>query len=227
MENSPTIYVLAGTNGVGKTTVNPFFIPNGVPYINADDIARQLRERLGDINVQEIANSQALERMNAFLAKRQSFAIETNLADKETWQFLIGVQGLGYSLHLHFFGVSDIEICINRVHNRVLQGGHFVYPDIVRMRYEAGLKLLKHFKHVPNHLILTDNTTENRFCAELSLGEILQKSANLPEWVDVVLAANPTDSSTGFSNMEDVREKYRKLKGDTEFYEKVSECGRV
>ena len=42
METKPTIYVLAGANGIGKTSVNPFFIPKGVTYINADDIARQL-----------------------------------------------------------------------------------------------------------------------------------------------------------------------------------------
>lgn len=73
METNPTIYVLAGPNGVGKTTVNPFFVPNGVPYINADDIARQLHERLGESNVQELSNAQALERMNGFMALRQSF----------------------------------------------------------------------------------------------------------------------------------------------------------
>lgn len=213
MESSPLIYVLAGANGIGKTTVNPFFIPNGVPYINADDIARQLRERLGDINVQELANAQALDQMNVFIAERQSLAIETNLADKETWQFLMGVQGLGYALHLNFFGVSDVEICVNRVYNRVLQGGHFVQPDVVRMRYEVGLKLLRQFKHVPQHLILTDNTIESVNCAELSLGTVLQKNESLPDWVEFVLSI-PSVSSTDFSNIDELREKYRQMKGD-------------
>jgi hypothetical protein len=65
------------------------FVPNGVPYINVEDIARQLHERLGEINVQGLSNAQALERMNGFMALRQSFAVETNLADHETWQFLM------------------------------------------------------------------------------------------------------------------------------------------
>ena len=137
------IYVLAGANGVGKTTTNSFFIPQKVTYINADDIARQFRDQLGNnTGVQELANAAAVERMNQFIARRQDFAIETNLADNETWQFLIGIQGLGYAIHLNFFGVSDVDICIDRVHNRVLQGGHFVRPDIVKGRYEVGLLLL-------------------------------------------------------------------------------------
>jgi predicted ABC-type ATPase len=209
MENSPVIYVLAGPNGVGKTTLNPFFIPNGVPYINADDIARQLRERLGD------TNAQALERMNEFIAKRESLSIETNLADKETWLFLIGVQGLDYTFHLNFFGVSDIDICINRVFNRVPQGGHFVQPDIVRMRYEAGLKLLKHYKNVPNRLILTDNTTESVSCAELSLGKVLQKIEPLPAWIEFVLSGDSVVQQEVLS-LEAIREKYRRMKNSDE-----------
>jgi predicted ABC-type ATPase len=151
MATKPTIYILAGANGVGKTTVNPFFIPKNVPYVNADDFAYQLRQRLGnDVNVQELANAEALEQMNRFIAKRRTFAIETNLADTDTWLFLIGIQGLGYDVHLNFFGVSDVDICINRVNNRVLQGGHYVRPDIVIARYKTGLALLKHYKNIPN-----------------------------------------------------------------------------
>ena len=55
-------------------------------YITAGDIARQLRKRLGNVNVQELANAQALERMNALIAARRDFAIETYLANQETWQ---------------------------------------------------------------------------------------------------------------------------------------------
>ena len=157
MKSNPKIYVLAGANGIGKTTVHPFFVPEGITYINADDIARQLRERLGEVNVQELANAQALERMNAFIAKHSNFAIETNLADQDTWLFLKGLKGLGYTVHINFFGVTNVEICIHRVKNRVPQGGHFVHPDIVKMRYEAGLKLLKQHLSVPDLVSVQKN----------------------------------------------------------------------
>lgn len=211
MSELPKIYVLAGANGIGKTTLNLFALPKEVTYINADDIARQLRERLGDINVQELANAQALERMNKFIAKRSDFAIETNLADKETWLFLIGLQGLGYFLSLYFFSVSDVDICINRVHNRVPQGGHFVHPDIVRMRYEAGLKLLKYYKSIPDQLILTDNEGQSVNCAELCLGEVVWKNDTLPDWAAFVLA-DEKEGPADVSSIESIREKYRRLK---------------
>jgi predicted ABC-type ATPase len=150
--------------------------------------------------------------MNTYIAKRESFAIETNLADKETWMFLIGIQGLGYSLYLNFFSVSDVDVCINRVHIRVLHGGHFVHPDIVRMRYEVGLKLLKHYKSIPNNLILTDNMTESVNCAELSFGNVVHKNENLPPWVEFILSEDPVEYRGG-SSLDEVREQYRRTKG--------------
>ena len=212
MATKPTIYILAGANGVGKTTINPFFIPKNVPYVNADDFAYQLRQRLGnDVNVQELANAEALEQMNRFIAKRQTFAIETNLADTDTWLFLIGIQGLGYVIHLNFFGVSDVNICINRVNNRVLQGGHYVRPNIVIARYKTGLALLKHYKNIPNWLVLTDNTTASVNCVEMSLGEVLFQKKDLPEWVKNVIV-EVDNIQKQYNSLDDIREKYRKLR---------------
>ena len=208
MATKPTIYVLAGANGIGKTTVNPFFIPKGVPYINADDIARQFRERHGgNMNVQELANAEAIERLNQFIAKRQNVAIESNLADNETWQFLLGIQGLGYAIHLNFFGTSEVDICIDRV----LQGGHFVRPDIVKARYEVGLLLLRQYLSIPDVLILTDNTTSSVNIAELKFGEIVFQTTPLPPWVQFVFATD-SKSNAPLSTIDEVREKYRQMK---------------
>ncbi len=149
--------------------------------------------------------------MNVLITNHQDFAIETNLADQETWQFLKGLQGIGYTIRLYFYSVSDVDICINRVHNRVPQGGHFVHPDIVRLRYEAGLTLLKQHRAVPDQLILTDNEGESINCAELILGEVVWKSDTLPDWVKFVLATEQ-EMEPEFNSITDVREKYRRMK---------------
>ncbi|GAA4458829.1 hypothetical protein GCM10023189_31710 [Nibrella saemangeumensis] len=41
----PAFYVIAGPNGVGKSTAAYQLIPSGVEQINPDDIARQLRDQ--------------------------------------------------------------------------------------------------------------------------------------------------------------------------------------
>ena len=211
MENKPTIYILAGPNGIGKTTVNQYFIPSEVPYINADDIAKQLRERLNDVNVQELANAEALDQMNKFIYKRQDFAIETNLADEETWLFLVNIQRLGYVVCLTFFSTSDVDICINRVNMRYLQGGHFVRPDIVKMRYENGLKLLRYYKDIPDRLFFNDNTVDKSVrCLEMQKGTIVFQTETLPAWVQFVCTEEEKIKTT-FSTIEEVREKYRQM----------------
>ncbi len=58
-DEKPILYILAGPNGIGKTTSFYDFVPQNIKFINADDLAKQFRETLGDINVQEIANGEA------------------------------------------------------------------------------------------------------------------------------------------------------------------------
>lgn len=40
---SPVLYVLAGPNGIGKTTSSYDIIPENIPIINSDEIAKQVR----------------------------------------------------------------------------------------------------------------------------------------------------------------------------------------
>ena len=39
----PTLFIIAGANGTGKTTATFDLVPPGVPVINSDEIAKQLK----------------------------------------------------------------------------------------------------------------------------------------------------------------------------------------
>jgi len=50
----PTIYVIAGPNGIGKTTSSFDLLPKNVPLINSDEIAKEAREAgIISVNSQE------------------------------------------------------------------------------------------------------------------------------------------------------------------------------
>ena len=49
-------FALLGPNGAGKSTLFKKIIPEGIEYLNADSIARTIREKAGGLNVQDIAN---------------------------------------------------------------------------------------------------------------------------------------------------------------------------
>jgi predicted ABC-type ATPase len=90
---SPHLYVIAGPNGIGKTTSSFDIVPSGISIINSDEIAAAVRASgIVNTNSQEYSNREATRLMNEHLEKRTSFAIETNLADVETWKFLIDAQ---------------------------------------------------------------------------------------------------------------------------------------
>ena len=202
------LYILAGPNGIGKTSSFYDFIPQNMTFMNADDIAKQLREKSGDLNIQEIANGEATKLMNDLIAKKANFGFETNLADNDTWKFIENLQLVGYVIVIDFYCIDDVEICVNRVFNRVKEGGHFVRPDIVRMRYENGLKLLKYYFNLPDKLILTNNSDLPIEFLMAEKGEIVYRNENLPKWVISLLPEVKQDILPNES-VEEIKDKYR------------------
>ena len=219
MTENPTIYVIAGANGVGKTTSADDYFPKELNLVNADEIAKQLRQQYPYLStVQELANEQAMQKVNIFLSKKESFGFETNLADNETWKFLESVQFLDYRIVINFFSVDSVEICIKRIDNRVVEGGHFVRSDIVRGRYESGLKLLYHYYNMPDQLLFTDATKRKPTTfLVLEKGETIVKKENPPNWIKLFLThknqkENVSDDAE--QSLEDIRNKYKNLKKD-------------
>jgi predicted ABC-type ATPase len=48
--DAPILYVIAGPNGIGKTTSDFYFVPGNVPVINSDEIAAEIK-RSGQLNI--------------------------------------------------------------------------------------------------------------------------------------------------------------------------------
>ena len=50
-----TIYVVGGTNGVGKSTIREELLGSSIPYINADFIAKELKTQHASLMLAELA----------------------------------------------------------------------------------------------------------------------------------------------------------------------------
>lgn len=80
----PTIYLIAGCNGAGKTTFAWEFLPkevNCLRFLNADEIARglsPLKPTIASIKAARLL----LEEFRANLANRETFAIESTLSGR-------------------------------------------------------------------------------------------------------------------------------------------------
>jgi predicted ABC-type ATPase len=215
----PTIYVIAGPNGIGKTTSSFDILPSGIPVINSDEIAKEARAAgIIAANTQEYSNQEAARLVDEQIGKRNTFAIETNLSDVDTWKFLIKVQQLGYELHVKYYSTDQLQVLNDRIAIRVKLGDHFVRPDIVEQRYMSGLKLLDHYFSYPDVLELFDNTDSMVLVGEFKRGEIVVRAEQMPAWVEKYLGSHlrPRSNSNvpvnDLSDIDAVRKAYQALK---------------
>lgn len=134
------LYILAGANGSGKSTISRVLLPaESLVYVNPDDIARELNP--SDPTAAKVeAGKATLRRIDELLAARASFAIESTLSGNLYLKVLAKAKELGYKTAILYTFVDSPEACIARIAARVKAGGHYVPDDDVRRRYYRSKK---------------------------------------------------------------------------------------
>src|SRR3989338_3407479 len=136
-ENSPNLYIIAGPNGAGKTTFATEFLPLYAKcnnFVNADLISKGLAP-FGPEKAAIKAGRILLEQIHNLSAQKVDFAFETTLAGKTYIPFLKRLKTAGYTIHLFFLWVPNIDLALGRIKDRVAQGGHDVPEEDVKRRF--------------------------------------------------------------------------------------------
>lgn len=142
----PNLYIIAGPNGAGKTTASFSLLPDVLHclnFVNADEIARGLSPFAPE-SVAIQAGKIMLQRIDGLLLQKVDFAIETTLATRSYVQLVHRAQQLGYKVHLIFFALENEEQAIQRVAQRVSNGGHNISETDIRRRFKRGIANLLH-----------------------------------------------------------------------------------
>ena len=136
----PTLYIIAGPNGSGKTTLAKELIEeDGLDFLNADEIAKSINPQ--DISKAYMqAGREFFKRLNEILIEKKSVVLETTLSGKYHNRVIENFKKNGYMVELHFIFLDNPQICIERIKNRVLKGGHNVPNDDVVRRFFRGKK---------------------------------------------------------------------------------------
>jgi len=155
------LYIIAGCNGAGKTTASYSVLPdmlNCKEFVNADEIARGLSPFQPE-KVAIQAGRIMLGRIKELIDQNIDFAFETTLATKSYAKLIQEVQTKGYFVTLLFFWLNTPDLALNRVHERVLQGGHNIPDDVIYRRYKAGIaNLSKMYIPVCDYWLIVDNS---------------------------------------------------------------------
>ncbi len=136
------IIIIAGPNGAGKTTFALEYLPNEGAcsiFVNADLIAEGLSPLAPEI-VAVRAGRLMLDEIRRHANDGKSFAFESTLAGKRYAQLIPRWQSNAYRVHLIFLRLYNEELAIERVANRVAQGGHDVPREVIRRRFRQGAR---------------------------------------------------------------------------------------
>lgn len=135
------LYIIAGCNGVGKTTASYTILPEIIDckeFVNADEIARGLSPFQPE-EVSFEAGRIMLGRINELLKGDESFAFETTLATRSYKSKVVKAQQNGYTVILLFFWLNNVELAKERVKTRVKEGGHNIPSKVIERRYIKGI----------------------------------------------------------------------------------------
>lgn len=163
MENNKkmNLYIIAGCNGAGKTTASFTVLPEMLKcreFVNADEIAAGISP-FNPEGVALQAGRLMIERVIQLLKEGESFAFETTLATRSYVKLIQQAKRRGYFVTLLFFSLSSAEQAIRRVAKRVSLGGHNIPEDVIRRRYDAGLRnLFQLYMPVVDCWVLYDNS---------------------------------------------------------------------
>jgi len=140
-EQHPCIYVLAGTNGAGKSSVGGAAIrERGADYFNPDEADRRIRSANPHVS-QEDANIAAWHEgkhlLEEAIASRLTFAFETTLGGETITGLLQQALAARIEVRVWYVGLTSPEQHIARVRARVARGGHDIREDKIRERYDS------------------------------------------------------------------------------------------
>lgn len=192
IERRPTLCIVAGPNGSGKTTTTLQLLANEWTadslYINPDNIAQ---ETFGDWNSPEAvlkAAHLATEKRYECLAQKKDFVFETVFSSEEKLEFVRKAKAAGFFIRLFFVCTSDPEINVLRITKRFLEGGHEVPISKIISRYYKSIANAAQAIELVDRAYIYDNSVENALPQLLYRtvdGQIFkQYTEDVPEWAE-------------------------------------------
>lgn len=135
----PFIFVLAGVNGAGKSSVGGALLrQHGLDWFNPDTYARELVRELG-MDLPD-ANARAWEygkrSLEAAMSARRNYAFETTLGGS-TISALLAKACETHAVVMLYCGLASPELHVARVALRVAHGGHHIAEEKIRERWST------------------------------------------------------------------------------------------
>jgi predicted ABC-type ATPase len=205
LPDTARIYVLAGTDGAGKSSVvGAMAIRSGAEFFNPDEAARAILAANPDATPVE-ANGAAWQQGRRLLERaideRLDYVLETTLGGETFTGLLENALRAGLEVRVSFVGLSSPVHHLARVAARVAKGGHDIPEATVRYRYDKSREHLVALLPRLTEMKLYDNSLEAdpdagkaprpRLLLHMVSGRIKRMGdmARVPDWAKPIVAA--------------------------------------
>jgi len=117
-----------------------------------------------------------------------TFSFETVMSHESKVRFLEKAKAFGFTTYLYFICTHDPQINVQRVKNRVIEGGHDVMETKIVSRYFRSLDLLCEAFLVADRAFIIDSSNKMReVFMEKKQDNVVIHQDEAPGWVDEYL----------------------------------------
>lgn len=191
--NKPTLVIVAGPNGSGKTTITEKLLKHewtdDTVYINPDLIAK---EKFGSWDSYESvikAAEYSKELRYQLIEKRKNIAFETVFSTQEKIDYIIHAKNNGYFIRFFFVCVDDPTINAQRVALRVMEGGHDVPISKIIKRYYKSIENCLQIISIADRAYFYDNTINEqnpKLMFRTTDGVLTKKYLKISKWAESI-----------------------------------------
>lgn len=199
------LYVLAGVNGAGKSSIGGAAIrAAGGNYFNPDEAARELMAAnpgLGQTDANAAAWQRGRRLLERVIDRKFDFTFETTLGGTTMPRLIAQAALQGIEVHVFYVGLASADAHIERVRQRVRAGGHDIPEDVIRRRYRHSRLNLVQLLPALTELRVYDNSATADPAAGHSPQPVLvlhmrggrvlgpPELASTPKWAKPIVAA--------------------------------------
>ena len=190
MTERKQLWILAGGNGAGKSTFyRTQLAPLGLPFINADVLAKELYPQAPEEHSYDAAKL-ATELRFRLLNEGRRFCFETVFSHPSKIDFVAQAKAIGYEIILVFIHLDTVSLNQARVAQWLSEGGHNVPDEKVASRIPRLLHNIKKTLPLCDQVRILNNSridTPFQQVAVIRNGQKIQQEISLPDWAKELL----------------------------------------
>lgn len=148
----PIIIIITGSNGAGKSSIGPDYVPNKLRdfIFDGDKLFMEKKSEIWASGIRSHKECRNLtfdivvetfeKLVEDSIRNNVDFAYEGHFTNEATWDVPKKFKEAGYKIHLIFFGLTDTTLSETLVIGRANEGGHYVDPFTVQSNFYGNLE---------------------------------------------------------------------------------------